>query len=165
VTAEANTAPETTPATGLGETPTIPVRLPDDHPAAVALNKANEEAKTLRLRVKEYEDASKTETQKLADQIAELEQARDRAADEAKTARAEAVRFKVAATFGLSSEDAELFLTGDDEETLTRQAKRFNEHVQERSKPGLHIRREGGNGEGNTSSADLFAAVVRDQLS
>ncbi len=37
------------------------------------------------------------------------------------------MRWRIAAKHGISDEDAELFLTGSDEETLARQAERFKE--------------------------------------
>jgi hypothetical protein len=40
-------------------------------------------------------------------------------------ARAEALRLRVASKFGIGDEDADLFLTGSDEETLTKQAERL----------------------------------------
>ena len=46
---------------------------------------------------------------------------------EAAQAKAEAMRWRIAARFGMSDEDAELFLTATDEETLIRQAQRFTE--------------------------------------
>lgn len=48
-------------------------RLPDDHPAAQALKKANEEAAKLRAKVKEFEDADKTEIEKATTKAAQLE--------------------------------------------------------------------------------------------
>lgn len=47
----------------------------------------------------------------------------ERERDEAK---AEALKWRVAAKHGISEEDAELFLTGTDEDALTKQAQRFN---------------------------------------
>ncbi|WP_396909498.1 hypothetical protein [Mycolicibacterium sp.] len=41
-------------------------------------------------------------------------------------ARQEALRWRIAAKHSISDEDAELFLTGTDEETLTKQAQRFS---------------------------------------
>lgn len=69
-------------------------------------------------RLAEIEESQKTEQQKLAERAETAER-------EAAAARREALRFRVAATHGISDEDAELFLTGDDEETLTRQAERL----------------------------------------
>ena len=63
-------------------------------------------------------EASKTEAEKAADRLRELEQERD-------TAVREALRFKVATKYGISDEDADLFLNGSDEESLTKQAERL----------------------------------------
>lgn len=69
-------------------------------------------------RLAEFERAQMTETERTAARLAEMER-------EAATARAEALRFKVAARFGIGDEDADLFLTGSDESTITRQAERL----------------------------------------
>ena len=73
-------------------------------------------------RLAEIEDANKSEAQKAADRIAELER-------QAASATAEALRFKVASAHSISTEDAELFLTGTDEETLNKQAARLVERT------------------------------------
>ena len=52
---------------------------------------------------------------------------RDEAAQRAAQAEAEALKWRIAAKHGISDEDADLFLTGSDEDTLTRQAERFKE--------------------------------------
>jgi len=65
---------------------------------------------------------------------AELGEAAKRAAN----AEAEALRWRIAAKHGISDEDAELFLTGSDEETLARQAERFNQLAVKPSK-GTHV--------------------------
>lgn len=44
------------------------------------------------------------------------------AEERAEKAEREALRFRIASSHGVSDEDADLFLTGSDEETLTRQA-------------------------------------------
>lgn len=64
------------------------------------------------------EEASKTEAEKLAERASKAEQT-------AATAQAEALRWRTAAKHGISDEDAEIFLTGTTEETLTRQAERL----------------------------------------
>ncbi len=66
-------------------------------------------------RLAEIEDANKTEAQRLAD-------AKSAAEAEAAAARAEALRWKIAAKHGVSADEAELFLTATDEDTMTRQA-------------------------------------------
>ncbi|WP_432159068.1 hypothetical protein [Streptomyces sp. bgisy153] len=65
-----------------------------------------------------YVESQKTEAQKLADAKAAAEK-------QAATAQAEALRWRIAAKNGISDEDAEVFLTGATEETLTRQAERL----------------------------------------
>ena len=95
--------------------------------------KANAEAAE---RLAAIEESQKTEAEKTADRIRQLEV-------EAQTAQREALRFKVAAKFGIGDEDADLFLTGSDEETLTKQAERLAARVDDRKKTGNHAPREG----------------------
>lgn len=69
----------------------------------------------------------------------ELQKATDAAANAAKAAddaRAEALRFKIAAKHGISDEDADLFLTGRDEQSLTAQAERLATIEADRKKQG-----------------------------
>lgn len=87
-------------------------------------------------RLEEIEAANKSEIEKALEKAATAEQ---RAAQ----AEADALRWKVAAKHGISDEDAELFLTGTDEETLTKQAERLSERVTDRKKTGNHVPREG----------------------
>jgi hypothetical protein len=87
-------------------------------------------------RLAELEDANKSEIQKASDKATAAEKA-------AAEAKAEALRWKVAAKHGITEEDADLFLTGTDEETLTKQAQRLTERVADRKKNGNHVPREG----------------------
>lgn len=82
------------------------------------------------------EEANKTEAQKAAERLAAAEK-------EAQEAKAEALRLRIAAKHGISEEDADLFLTGTDEETLTRQAERLAERTSARKKNGNVVPREG----------------------
>lgn len=66
----------------------------------------------------QYRQSQMSEAEKTAARLAEAE----RSAEEA---RREALRFRIATRFKVSDDDAELFLTGADEETLTRQAERL----------------------------------------
>lgn len=79
-------------------------------------------------RLAEIEEANKTEAQKQADRLATLER-------ETQAAKAEALRFKIASKFQINDEDAELFLTGTDEDTLTKQAERLAQRNEEAGKP------------------------------
>lgn len=106
-------------------------------------------------RLAEIEDAQKSEAQKAAERIALLEK-------ETQAARAEAMRFKVATKFGISDEDADLFLTASDEETLTKQAERLAARQEDAGKPRQPRpdRNQGRQSGGSTSTADQFAAAV-----
>lgn len=108
-------------------------------------------------RLAEIEEAQKTEAQKAADRLAEAEKA-------AEDAKREALKFKVAAKFQISDDDADLFLTGSDEETLTKQAERLAGREAERKQNGNVSPREGNNpkpGEGSSEAQfarSLFAS-------
>lgn len=78
-------------------------------------------------------EGAKTVEQKLA----ELEQKHA-------AAEARALRSDIAAKFGLSAEDRDLFLTGSDEATLTAQAQRLAQREADRKKNGNVARSEGG---------------------
>lgn len=65
-------------------------------------------------------ESKKTDDEKVADRIAALEK-------DTADARAEAMRMRFAAKHGITDEDAALFLTGSDEETLSKQAARLAE--------------------------------------
>lgn len=141
---------------------TTPTQLPDDHPLVKALAAQKGEIKALKARASkldEIEDAQKSEAEKAAERIALLEK-------EASTARAEALRFKVASKHGISDEDADLFLTGSDEETLTKQAERLAARYEDAGKPRppKPDRNQGRQSGGSTSTADQFAAAVGDLL-
>ena len=85
----------------------------------------------------EIEQANQTETEKAAKRIAELE------ADLNNTRR-DSTRLKIASEHGITdADDIELFLTGTDEETLTKQAKRLADREADRKKNGNHVPREG----------------------
>lgn len=83
-------------------------------------------------------EANKSELQKAVDRAAVLERERDEA-------RVSGLRFRIAAAHGISSEDAELFLTGSDEDSLTRQAKRLTERGVGRPTRGNLVPGEGRN--------------------
>lgn len=64
----------------------------------------------------------------------------------------EALRRRVQAAHGISDEDADLFLTGGDEDALTAQAKRLAARESERKSNGNHVPNEGNNPNGNDAS-------------
>lgn len=86
-----------------------------------ALAKANAEAKDNRIKATKLDEIQ-------AAQMSDLEKAQARAQEleaQATKATSEALRWRIAAKHGISDEDAETFLTGSDEESLTRQAERL----------------------------------------
>lgn len=102
-------------------------------------------------RFDELEAANKTEIEKASEKALAAERERD-------AAKAEAVRWKVAAKHGISDEDAELFLTGTDEETLSKQAERLAQHASDRKKQTNVVPREGAN---TTAKTDDERTAVR----
>lgn len=115
----AETVAEITPT----EVPAAPKAdaLPDDHPLVKTLAAQKNELKELRekaRRLDEFEDSQKSEAQRLADAAADSK----RDADEA---RAEATRYKVAATHGVSADYFDLLGSGD-EGTISARAERVS---------------------------------------
>jgi hypothetical protein len=96
-----------------------------------------------------------SEQERLSAQLAEAQKS-------AETARSEALRLRVAAKFGIGDEDADLFLTGADEATLTKQAERLTARVADRKKQGNHVAREGANQSTGTSDLSEFRSALFD---
>jgi hypothetical protein len=116
-TAVVHTSETPAPESGEGEKQTV---KPDDSvPPEVraALKKANKEAETLRLKLQQFEDAQKSEAQKLAERAEQAERERD-------ALRVESLRARVAIAKGLPADLME-FLTADDEDELNAQADRL----------------------------------------
>jgi len=107
--------------------------------------KANAEAAA---ELAKIEEANKTEAQKSADALAAAQR-------DAQNAKAEALRFRIASKFQVNDEDADLFLTGTDEETLTKQAERLTERAEERKKNGNQVPREGTNPPAGGQDSDM----------
>lgn len=87
-------------------------------------------------RLAELEDAQKSEAEKAADRVRQLE-------SEVEDARRESLRFRVASEFGIPSEKAELLLTGSDEETMRKQAEALRSDTDDRKKNGNVVPNEG----------------------
>lgn len=85
--------------------------------ARKAMEKQLSEAKA---RLAEFEREKMSELERAQVEAQEAREAADKAI-------AEALRLRVAVKHNISEEDAELFLTGTDEETLTKQAQRLAE--------------------------------------
>ncbi|WP_460850779.1 hypothetical protein [Nocardioides montaniterrae] len=98
--------------------------------------------------------------------LSDLEKAQKAAADaqaEAAKATTEAMRLRVAAKHGISDEDADLFLTGSDLETVERQATALAARTSTGPKPDLS---QGAKGNPATGSPETdFANFLGAQLS
>lgn len=113
------------PAAPVAEPAAAPQNNEADLPpwAREAITKANREAASYRTQVAELkpqadqfkalEEASKSEAQRLAETVATAQR-------DAETARADAIRYKVAATHGIKAEDFDLLGSGTEEEITAR---------------------------------------------
>lgn len=89
-------------------------RLPDDHPLVTAYQRVKQEAAEARQRVQEFEDAKKTDGEKLADRITAAE-------ERATKAEQKALRLEIAAAKGLTPAQAKR-LVGTTKEELEADA-------------------------------------------
>ncbi len=88
-------------------------------------------------RLDEIEQANQTEAERTAKRISDLE-------TELNNQRRDSMRITIASAHGITdADDIDLFLTGTDEETLTRQAKRLADREADRKKNGNSSPREG----------------------
>ena len=87
-------------------------------------------------RLDSLEAANKSEAEKVAERIAALESENARI-------QSEALRSRIQAKHGISDEDADLFLTGTDEATLTRQAEALAGKAADRKKQSNVVPTEG----------------------
>ena len=97
-----------------------------------------EERRKASEKFKDYDElkAKAGEKQTLEERIAEMEQRTAQAV-------AKALRSDIAAEFGISKEDRDLFLTASDEDTLRAQAKRLADRDAERKKNPPRVPKEG----------------------
>lgn len=116
--------------------PETPALTQEDVDKIVAKVRAEERRKASE-RFKDYDDlkVKAGEKQTLEERIAEMEQ-------QTQQAVATALRSDIAAEFGISKEDRDLFLTASDEDTLRAQAKRLSDRDAERKK-NMHVPKEG----------------------
>ncbi len=102
----------------------------------------------------------------LQEKAGKVKTAEDRIADlekQYKAAEARALRSDIAAAHGISAEDRDLFLTGEDEETLTAQAKRLADRESERKKRSNHVPNEGNNPKPGSDEYREFANQLFDR--
>lgn len=119
---------------------------------------AEKEAKALKARLDEIE----------AEKLSKEERAAKEAADakaEAQAARREALRWRIAARHGISDEDAELFLTGGDEQTLNQQAERLAERAKETAPAvGVYVPQSGHQPSAPALNGDDLEQALRAKL-
>lgn len=119
---------------------------------------AEKSATDLAARLKEIETANLSELER-------AQQAAKESQEAAAKASTEALRWRTAAKHGISDEDAETFLTGTDEATITRQAERLASLKSGPSTPRPD-RTQGGSGGKATGGTpgDQFANFLSTQL-
>ena len=112
--------------------------LPQSEVDKIVAKVRAEERRKASERFKDYDELKATagEKQTLEERIAEMEQRTAQAV-------ATALRSDIAAEFGISKEDRDLFLTATDEDTLRAQAKRLADRDAERKKKSPHVPKEG----------------------
>lgn len=130
---------------GDGDTPKNDDQAQGDKPQAftqadvdrIVADRLKRERETVKAKYADYDDLKTRAGQATTaeERIAALER-------EVESSRREALRRRVQAAHGIADEDADLFLTGADEESLTAQAKRLAQRAPERKN---HVPREGNN--------------------
>ncbi len=115
-----NDLPPAAAAPADSEQPKDEATPPKDGPERRVLAELAQERKArkqLQAQVQEFEDAKKSESERLAEQLQQLK-------TEAAQAKAEALRLRVASQSGLPA-DLHEFLVGDDEESVRAQAQKL----------------------------------------
>ncbi|OBG32446.1 hypothetical protein A5671_07750 [Mycolicibacter heraklionensis] len=117
--------------------------LPADHPLVKSLAATRAELKELRGKAKRLdalEEAQKSEAEKVADRIAKAEAE----AASVPSRVADSLRSHLVALHGISTDDAELFLTSADPDILLKQVARLTDQRSKRERAN-HVPREGTN--------------------
>lgn len=138
--------PETTTETTTTETGTgveATGQFTQDDVDKLVAKARGEEKRKASERYADYDDlksraeSGKTDVEKLMERL-------DASDKRAAAAESRALRSDIAAAHGVSAEDRDLYLTGTDEETLTRQAKGLAAKETDRKKNGNVAPKEGG---------------------
>ena len=159
---EQDTTTETTEATEQGATPNDVAELGEGGQKAL---KAEREARKAAERA--AADLQSQLEQIQQSQMSDLERAQTQARtyEEAATkAQAEALRWRIAAKHGISDDDAETFLTGSDEASLTRQAERLASLATTAPTTPKPDRTQGGSGEPPALNSDALEDALRNAV-
>ncbi|HHX46968.1 MAG TPA: hypothetical protein GX718_06300 [Brevibacterium sp.] len=138
------------------EQPQPPVEDTDWKAEARKWEQRAKENKSAAEELSQIKDAQKSDAERAADALAQAQA-------DAESARAELLRYRVAAEHGITdAEDIALFLTGTDADTLTKQAARLAARAVDESKPRIPRPdpNQGRSGDAAASTADQFAGVV-----
>lgn len=117
---------------------------------------AEKDAKALKSRLDAIEAEKLSDLERAQKQAQEFQQA-------AEKANAESLRWRVAAQYGISADDAETFLTGADEATLTRQAERLTALAKTPTTPKPDLS-QGGKETIPALNSDALERALRDKL-
>jgi hypothetical protein len=117
---------------------------------------AEDAAKSLQSQLDEIKRAQMSDLEKAQAAAQEFQKA-------AEQATADALRWRIAAKHGISDDDAETFLTGSDEATLTRQAERLSALNTSPATPKPD-RTQGGTGAPPALNSDGLEQALRDKL-
>lgn len=131
--------PETTTETTTTETGTdveVTGQFTQDDVDKLVAKARGEEKRKASERFADYDDL-KTKSKTVEQQLADLQ-------TQLSASNARALRSDIATAHGISAEDRDLFLTGTDEESLTRQAKALAAKDTDRKKNGNVAPKEGG---------------------
>jgi len=161
-TGDSTTESTPTEAATQGATPADVADLGDPGKKAIAAERAarkaaEDAAKSLQAQLDEIKKSQMSDLEKAQAVAQEFQQAADKA-------NAEALRWRIAAKHGISDEDAETFLTGSDEASLTRQAERLsalNNATPATPKPD---RTQGGSGQPLALNSDGLEQALKDKL-
>jgi hypothetical protein len=155
---EEGTAPESETETGDTPTQPKPTETVDFWKAkAREQEKKARENASARAELDELREANLSKEEK-------LQRERDDALTQVAQVRAEALRWKIAAKHGITDEDAELFLTGTDETTLTRQAERLSARMRDEKPDGLYVPQEGRQPSPPALNSDDLEAALKAKL-
>jgi len=152
----------TTETTTDGATPNDAADLGDPGKKAIAAERAarkaaEDAAKSLQAQLDEIKKSQMSDLEKAQATAQEHQQA-------AEQARAEALRWRIAAKHGISDEDAETFLTGSDEATLTRQAERLASMAAATPATPKPDRTQGGQGGALALNSDGLEEALKSKL-
>lgn len=144
-----------------GATPSDVAALGDKGQKALAEERAARKAaeastKSLQAQLDEFKKSQMSDLEKAQTTAQEYQKAAEQAA-------AEALRWRIAAKHGITDDDAETFLTGNDEATLTRQAERLSALNTSPATPKPD-RTQGGTGAPLALNSDGLEAALRDKL-